>query len=87
MPVWFVSWPELAAAIADDNLTSGELAGLTSLLRGGATLFSHTVHPFQAAQQTKTTVVAGGFLEDGRAFVYEATETHSILRHVRIVFN
>lgn len=86
MPIWFVSWTELQAAIADDVLTIEELAALPSLLVGTATSFTETLHPSQAAQQTKTTIVASGFLEDGRNFTYQATETHDTLRHVKIEF-
>jgi hypothetical protein len=86
MPVWFVKWSELEAAIADDELYIGELAALPSLLRGGATFYSETLHPLQVAQQPKITIVAFGYLEDGREFVYEASGTRT-LRHVRIVFD
>jgi hypothetical protein len=86
MPVWFVRWPELEAAIADDNLTISELAALPSLLRGGATFYSETLHPLQVAQQPRLTTVAFGYLEDGRAFVYQQTGNDNML-HVRIVFN
>lgn len=86
MPIWFVSWSELQAAMADDVLTIGELAGLPSLLIGAATSFSETLHPFGAAKQTMTLIVASGTLADGRKFAYQATETHNTIRHVRIAF-
>lgn len=87
MPVWFVTWSELEAAIADDALYIGELAALPSLLRGGATFYSETLHPLNAAQAGNINIVASGSLEDGREFVYEATATaRAGLRHVRIVF-
>lgn len=87
MPVWFVRWSELEAAIADDVLTISELEALPSLLEGGATFYTETLHPVQAAQQTMTSIVALGYLEDGRTFTYQATETHGTLRHVEIDFN
>jgi hypothetical protein len=86
MPIWFVSWSELQAAMADDVLTVGELAGLPSLLVGTAMSFSETLHPFRAAKQTMVSIVASGVLADGRKFTYQATETHNTIRHVRIVF-
>ena len=86
MPIWFVSWTELQTAIAGDVLTIEDLAAMRSLLVGTATSFTETLHPSQAAQQTKTTIVASGFLEDGRSFTYQATETHDTLRHVKIEF-
>lgn len=87
MPVWFVSWSELRAAIADDTLTIGDLEALPSLVKGGATFYTETLHPYQAAKQTMTSIVAMGFLDDGRAFVYRATETHGTLRSIEISFN
>jgi hypothetical protein len=91
MPVWFVSWSDMEAAIADDSLTIGELAAMPSRLTGQAVYTNETVHPFQASQQTKTTYVTFGYLDANTygwtTFSYEATETHNILRNVRIVFN
>ena len=86
MPIWFVSWTELQTAIADDVLTIEELVAVPSLLVGAATSFTETLHPSEGAQQTKTTIVASGFLEDGRKFTYQATETKNTLRHVKIEF-
>jgi hypothetical protein len=87
MPIWFVRWSELEAAIADDNLTIGELAALPSLIEGGATFYIETLHPFQASRQTMTSIVAFGVLEDNRVFRFQATETLGELRHVEIAFN
>ena len=87
MPVWFVLWSELDAAIADDSLTIGELAALPSLLEGEATFYSETLHPLGAAEQTMINIVAFGDLEDERTFTYLATEAPSGLRHVEIEFS
>ena len=87
MPIWFVSWAELAAAINDDVLTIDELMALPSLLKGEAMFYSETLHPLEAALQTMTDVVAFGLLPDGRTFTYRATETHSTLRDVKIHFD
>ncbi len=88
MPVWFVRWPELQAAIADDELTIGELAALPSLLKGQATFYTETLHPAGAAQQTMISIVASGFLADGRKFIFQATGTkeENRLNHVKIEF-
>ncbi len=86
MPIWFVSWAELQAAIADDVVTLDELAALPSLRRGEAMFYTETLHPMQGAQQTKTTVVASGLLEDGRSFTYQITETRGTLQHIKIEF-
>ena len=87
MPVWFVRWSELEAAIADGVLTIDDLAALPSLLMGEAAFYTETLHPLGAATQTMTSIDAWGYLEDGRKFTYQATETHSMLRQVKIVFS
>ena len=43
VPVWFVRWPELEAAVADDVLTIGELAALPSLTVGSASFFLESI--------------------------------------------
>src|SRR5215471_11633154 len=45
VPVWFVAWPELEAAIADQVLTIFELASLPSLQIGYADFYEETLHP------------------------------------------
>jgi hypothetical protein len=88
VPVWFVSWPELEAAMADGELTIGELAGLPSLLVGTASFYTETLHPTQAAQVPLTVFVARGMLDDGRSFQAQATRSGGAgrLTHVRIAF-
>ncbi len=88
VPVWFVRWSELHAAIADDSLTIGELAALPSLLKGEARFYTETLHPAGAAQQTMISIVALGFLADGREFTFRATGTkeENRLNHVAIEF-
>jgi hypothetical protein len=92
MPIWFVRWSELEPFIANDSLVITDLTTMSSLLRGEATFYSETLHPSggaegtDGAQQTKTTIVASGFLADGRKFTYQATETKNLLRHVKIEF-
>jgi len=88
LPIWFVPWTELQAAIDDGVLTIDELAGLPSLAIGYATSFKETLHPFESAEQTMISIVASGLLEDGRGFVYQATGTkeNNRLNHVKIEF-
>jgi hypothetical protein len=89
VPVWFVSWPELEAAVADEVLTIGELAALPSLLVGSASFYQETLHPVQAAQVGELEFVARGTLEDGRPFAAHAVATYAgghRFPHVRIVF-
>jgi hypothetical protein len=87
VPVWFVRWGELSAAVADDVLTMDELHRMASLTQGIATFFQETLHPAQPDRQTMTTVVATGVLDDGRSFRYHATETGGTVRSVEIVFS
>ena len=88
MPIWFVSWAELQAAMTDDVLTIEELATMPSLLIGTATSYTETLHPLGFAQQTMITIVASGLLEDGRKFSFQATGTkeENRLNHVKIDF-
>jgi hypothetical protein len=82
VPIWFFSWPELRAAMADDVVTIGELSALSSLVVGSATSFREILHP-----GNKLTQVAWGTLEDGRTFQVEISTVVAptdLLRHVRI---
>lgn len=86
VPVWFVSLPELEAAIADGELTIGELGALPSLILGEATFYSETLHPLPFAQNDRLVIVARGSLEDGRTFQLQAVASLDLLTHVRIAF-
>ena len=88
MPIWFVLWAELEPAIADGNLTIGDLEALPSLLIGTATTYTETLHPFGFAQQTMISIVTSGFLEDGRKFSFQATGTgtNPELKNIKIQF-
>lgn len=70
VPVWFVTWSELEAAIADDLLTIGELEALPSLRRGSADHYREIVHPWQNVKNGNgdLRIVARGELEDGGRF-------------------
>jgi hypothetical protein len=85
VPVWFVRWPALQAAIADDTLTIGELVSLQPLV-GSATAYQETLHPNSSIEFN-----ARGSLVDGRSFQFEATVVapappNSGQVHTRIVF-
>lgn len=68
VPVWFVSWPALQAAVADDVLTIGDLQAMPSLMIGSATTFHETLHPTGGAVNPKLLINAQGTLTDGRTF-------------------
>jgi len=71
VPMWFVSWPELQAAIADNVLTIVDLEGMTSLLTGTASFYTETLHPYDPSAVVKNPMIVyevHGQLEDGRSF-------------------
>jgi hypothetical protein len=84
VPVWFVSVPDFNAAAADNRVTIVELAGLPSLKKGYATYYEETLHPAGSATQTMLHISSYGWLEEGTAFQYEATEAGGRLTTVRI---
>ncbi|NJD30800.1 MAG: hypothetical protein FIB04_02810 [Gammaproteobacteria bacterium] len=86
VPVWFVSVPDFNVAAADNKVTILELQSLPSLRKGYATFFEETLHPAGAAVQTMLHISSSGWLEDGAAFQYEATEAGGQLTNVRIRF-
>jgi hypothetical protein len=94
VPIWFVRWSELRAAIADGDLTIGELTTLPSLLMGSASFFEYvnqigTLRP-QGAGNGKIEIASSGTLDDGRDFQFSVREMGvdqiSTLRHIRIEF-
>src|SRR5438034_6998022 len=92
VPVWFVRWPELQAAIADDELTIGELAALPSLLSGSASFFLESIRNDIVQQRGgNEALIASGTLTDGRSFQVEITEKfregEHLFPHVRIDFH
>ena len=75
VPVWFVRWPELQAAVADDLLTIGELAALPSLTVGSASFFLESVRNDTRGQRGgNEAMVVAGALSDGRSFFVQMTE-------------
>ena len=86
VPVWFVSWPELQDAIADDSLTMPELEGMPSLLTGSASFYKETLHPTGGAQIPMINFVAHGSLESGQSFKVHVTLVTVSVTHVQIAF-
>ena len=68
VPVWFVSWSELEAAVADDDLSITELSGLSSLLMGTADFYTETLHPTGVVKVPMIKFVARGSLENEQSF-------------------
>jgi len=91
VPIWFVRWPELQGAVADDVLTIGELAALPSLTVGSASFFLESTRNDTRGQRGgNEALVASGTLTDGRAFFVEVTEKFRdgvhLFPHVAIQF-
>jgi hypothetical protein len=94
VPIWFVPWPPLQAALLDDALTLSELQAMPSLRKGTASMFEMTQQPGpmrpQGAGNGKIELVARGLLADGTSFAVELREMGvdqvSVLRHIDIRF-
>ena len=92
VPVWFVSWPELEAAIADGFLTIGDLGSMSSLRVGSATFYQETLRPTEEEKLATGEFNARGTLADGRSFQLQATDVWRAgggsvrYAHTRIVF-
>jgi hypothetical protein len=86
VPVWFVVWSELQAAIADDVLRITELRAMRSLQMGYANFFEETLDLSEAAQTLRLVIVARGALLDGRSFQFHFVFTGGTVRVIRIVF-
>lgn len=88
VPVWFVSLPEIEAAVADDVLTIGELEALPSLQKGSAHYYKEFLRPSGSPAQrpSGTWYVARGELEnDGPEFRVRVSLTEGV-GSVRIRF-
>jgi hypothetical protein len=68
VPVWFVAWSELQAALADDTLLIDELRSMSSLQEGYANHFQETLQLTATAQTLSINLVASGAMTDGRSF-------------------
>lgn len=87
VPIWFVRWPELQAAIADGVLTIGELASLPSLLVGAADMYNEQNHIYRIHQVSHFALVAHGRLQDARSFDLQIVEVDLELVRVLIEFD
>lgn len=68
MPIWFVSWPELQAGMADGVLTMVELRAMASLRTGVADSYYERFHAQGTSHPTTHVIVTDGSLTDGRSF-------------------
>lgn len=88
VPIWFVPWPALEAAIADNVLTMPELESLGPR-KGVATTFHELLHPAGGpAKVPHLTITAQGLLLEGGSFQfrYNNVETNKPRDNVGIEF-
>ena len=86
VPVWFVSWSQLQAAMADNVLTMTEINAMSSLVKGSANTYNEQNHTFANHQVSHLSMQARGTLEDGRTFRLSANEVALDLIYVDIDF-
>jgi hypothetical protein len=93
VPIYFVRWPELEAAIKDRVLTIVELQALPSLLIGYATFYTSDAHPAMTARPPQYIgpfqISAKGVLQDGRQFQLQVATggPAGLAKHVKITFS
>ena len=88
VPIWFVRWNELEAALADRALTVAELWTMPSLRIGSASFFQESLHPVEApAGRGSLQIVAHGLLSNGTAFQLHVTSSdQDTISSVKISF-
>jgi hypothetical protein len=86
LPIAFVKWDELQAAMADGALTIGELASLPSLRVGTATFYQEENHIYGVHPVSHLAVEARGKLAGGGSFKLKVVEVDLELKEVQIVF-
>lgn len=87
VPVWFVRWPELQGALADDELTITELRAMGSLQIGYASFFEETLDFSEIGETLRLVMVAHGALLDGRRFQLQYTFAGGTARQIKIAFS
>ncbi len=68
LPIWFVAWDELRPILESGQVFIGDIAGLPSLVQGGAYWYEEALYPNGAAAIPGITLRARGTLEDGGEF-------------------
>ena len=88
VPVWFVHWSEMEAAIGDDLLTMKELEEMSSLLIGNAQVYTEMLHPStgepDVMKPPMINYVANGVLTNGNSFYVHAVMVLGKVSNVRI---
>ena len=87
VPVWFIRWPELEAAIADGVLKIGDLRNMTSLEIGYASFFEETLDFSASGANQRLVMVAAGTLLNGQHFQLQFTLAGGVTHQVKIDFS
>jgi len=88
VPIWFVEWPELETAVADDVLTIGELEALPSLRQGSAGYYRETLRPGESpsSRPSGIQITAFGELSDGSRFRARVMIVENRMNRVHVQF-
>ncbi len=87
VPVWFFDREELFAAMADGQVTIGDLTEMPSRRVGTAVTYAELLHPSQSNAQPLIQFTAEGTLEEGGAFAVSVSNGDpEVTDHVTIEF-
>jgi hypothetical protein len=86
VPVWFVSWDDMQAAVADGMLTIGELGALPTLKKGAATNYQEMLQPDSPDRLGTIEYNAKGKLENGETFQVHVLWTGTNPMRINITF-
>jgi hypothetical protein len=85
VPIWFIAQAEIEEAMADGELTIGELAGMPSLLKGTAASYDEYLRPSQSNSQSVVQFTAEGTLADGGSFTVDVSNgAEDVADHITI---
>jgi hypothetical protein len=71
VPIWFVSWPELAQAVTDGQLTMPDVSSMQPK-KGSASLYTEHLYPPEVFEVPGIVIDARGYLDDGTGFRFNA---------------
>ena len=91
VPIYFVKWEKLQAAVADNVLTMPELNALVAAgegVVGLATFYSSELHPSGGTAVPHFDVSAHGRLSNGKRFQFQVAggDLTALIKHIKIVF-
>ncbi len=78
VPIWFISRDDYQDALKDEIITIVELNSLPSLMRGSASFFSDTLHPFGGHKVALRNIEASGIIPVEESDLYESFRLHAL---------